>query len=158
MENKTEKQTEKCCRQNVSFPGSVTVEAVLIFPVVLFSVFAMLYFCFYVHGRAYLTMAAEEAALCGSMEAVRREGEPEQAAAQRSSELASAGFFLGDGPLIQCTAGEEIRVDFEMKMNPVYVNTGWLVHASGRSLALHPAETIRHLRSHDLLPLREREL
>ena len=54
--------------------GSLTVETAAVMSVVLFVLIAALYLCFFVHNRAWLTAAAYEAALTGSMEALKDDG------------------------------------------------------------------------------------
>ena len=50
--------------------GSLTVEAACVMPVILLTLTGTLYLCFHVHNRAWLTSAAYESALCGSMEGI----------------------------------------------------------------------------------------
>ena len=50
--------------------GSMAIETALLMPVILLVIMTVLYLFFYVHNRAWLTAAAYEAALSGSMEAV----------------------------------------------------------------------------------------
>ena len=47
--------------------GSFTIEAALLMPLVLMILIGVLYLDFFVHDRAYLTAAAYEAAVSGSM-------------------------------------------------------------------------------------------
>lgn len=47
----------------------------------------------FVHNRAWLTAAACESALTGSMEGVRKDGQPQEAASVRSRELGNVGFL-----------------------------------------------------------------
>ena len=48
--------------------GSFTIEAALLMPLVLMILIGVLYLDFFVHDRAYLTAAAYEAAVSGSMD------------------------------------------------------------------------------------------
>lgn len=48
--------------------GSMTIEAALLMPLLLLVVMITLYLFFYVHNKVWLTAAAYEAALDGSME------------------------------------------------------------------------------------------
>ena len=54
--------------------GSLTVEAALLMPVLLLVMMGILYLFFWVHNRAWLTAAAYEAAVSGSMEGIKEEG------------------------------------------------------------------------------------
>ena len=52
--------------------GSFTLEAALLMPLLLTVIMSMLYLDFFVHNRAWLTAAAYEAAVSGSMEGYRQ--------------------------------------------------------------------------------------
>ena len=54
--------------------GSFTVEAALLMPVIFLVLMGLLYLNFYVHNRAWLTAAAYEAAVSGSMEGYSKNG------------------------------------------------------------------------------------
>ena len=53
--------------------GSFTLEAALLMPLLLMVIMSMLYLDFFVHNRAWLTAAAYEAAVSGSMEGYKKE-------------------------------------------------------------------------------------
>ena len=53
---------------------SFTIEAALLMPLVLMILIGVLYLDFFVHDRAYLTAAAYEAAVSGSMEGYKKKG------------------------------------------------------------------------------------
>ena len=59
--------------------GSMTIETALLMPVILLVIMTVLYLFFYVHNRAWLTAAAYEAALSGSMEAAVPDGNSREA-------------------------------------------------------------------------------
>ena len=50
--------------------GSFTIEAACVMSLILVAVMGILYLCFFVHNRAWLTAAACESALTGSMEGI----------------------------------------------------------------------------------------
>ena len=52
--------------------GSFTLEAALLMPLLLMVIMSMLYLDFFVHNRAWLTAAAYEAAVSGSMEGYKK--------------------------------------------------------------------------------------
>lgn len=60
--------------------GSFTIEAACVMSIVLLTVMGVIYLSFFVHNRAWLTAAACEASLSGSMEAVRQDGQAQAAA------------------------------------------------------------------------------
>ena len=73
--------------------GSFTIEAACVMSLVLLVLMGVLYLTFFVHNRAWLTAAACESALTGSMEGIRKDGQAEQAAESRCRELGNVGFF-----------------------------------------------------------------
>ena len=52
--------------------GSFTIEAACVMSLVLITVMGVLYLSFFVHNRSWLTAAAYEAALAGSIEGVQK--------------------------------------------------------------------------------------
>ena len=87
--------------------GSLTVEAACVMPVILLTLTGTLYLCFHVHNRAWLTSAAYESALCGSMEGIKKNGSACDAARMRSEELGSTGFFGTENLTAQTHVGKE---------------------------------------------------
>ena len=69
--------------------GSFTIEAACVMSLVLITVMGVLYLSFFVHNRSWLTAAAYEAALAGSMEECREEGKGYETASLRSRATAS---------------------------------------------------------------------
>ena len=55
--------------------GSFTIEAALLMPLILMVLMGLLYLDFFVHNRAWLTSAAYEAAVSGSMEGYKKDGD-----------------------------------------------------------------------------------
>ena len=72
--------------------GSMTIEAALLMPLLLLVVTITLYLFFYVHNKVWLTAAAYEAALDGSMETARPEGKSRDKALKKGKELGNTGF------------------------------------------------------------------
>ena len=54
--------------------GGFTIEAACVMSLVLITVMGVLYLSFFVHNRSWLTAAAYEAALAGSIEGVQKNG------------------------------------------------------------------------------------
>ena len=76
--------------------GSFTIEAALLMPLVLMILIGVLYLDFFVHDRAYLTAAAYEAAVSGSMEGYKKKGNIyEKADIQGTYRLEVPAGFLG---------------------------------------------------------------
>ena len=73
--------------------GSMTIEAALLMPLLLLVVTITLYLFFYVHNKVWLTAAAYEAALDGSLETARPEGKSRDKALKKGKELGNTGFY-----------------------------------------------------------------
>ena len=131
--------------------ASFTIEAAAIMPVVLLVVFSSLYLCFYVHNRTFLTAAACEAAVCGSMEAAREDGRPYETARERSILLGNTGFFGAENLHTQTDAGTEegdpVTVIYELDTVFSPFRIDWHLRTEGRSIIRRPAAEIRKLRS-----------
>lgn len=67
--------------------ASITVEACMVVPVVLFVVFTLLSLCFYVHNRAWYTAAVREIAVTAGTEAVKKDTNAGPAMNTKISEL-----------------------------------------------------------------------
>ena len=130
--------------------GSLTVELSLIFPVVLLSVFSCLYLCFYVHNRAFLTAAAYESAVCGSIAGVKETGTPYETARERSILLGSTGFFgaedLHTYTLAGTESGDPITVFYEMDSAFDYFVRRRHLRTEGSAEIIRPAADIRDAR------------
>lgn len=73
--------------------GSMTIEAALLMPLLLLVVMITLYLFFYVHNKVWLTAAAYEAALDGSMETARPEGKSRDKALKKEKNLETLDFM-----------------------------------------------------------------
>ena len=71
----------------------MTIEAALFMSLLLLVVMITLYLFFYVHNKVWLTAAAYEAALDGSMETARPEGKSRDKALKKGKELGNTGFY-----------------------------------------------------------------
>lgn len=72
--------------------GSFTIETACVMPLILLVLMGLIYLSFFVHNRAWLTAAAYESAVSGSMEGIKKNGEIYDTARMRSEELGSIGF------------------------------------------------------------------
>lgn len=123
--------------------GSFTVEAAGVMSVVLIAVMGVLYLSFFVHDRAWLTAAACEASLTGSMEGIRKDGQPYEAAYLRSSELGNTGFFGAENLKCSVSAGKEVKVVYEADTISSFGGFQWRMKAEGSSAVICPVEWIR---------------
>ena len=130
--------------------GSLTIEAACIMPVVLLTVFSCLYLCFYVHNRTFLTAAACESAVTGSIESVKENSSTYEAARERSILLGNTGFFgaedLNTGTSAGESHGDPITVSYSLRtvFSPFAID--WALSAEGEAYVIRPAEVIRELR------------
>ena len=76
--------------------GSMTIEAALLMPLLLLVVTITLYLFFYVHNKVWLTAAAYEAALDGSLETARPEGKSRDKALKKGKEIGVCGEMAGE--------------------------------------------------------------
>lgn len=122
--------------------GSFTVEASCLMGLVLFTVMGILNLFFFVHNKVWLTEAAYEAALTGSMEAVRGEGEGRKAAEEKAKTLGEVGFFGGEGLTIQVSEGKKIKAAYSLDTIPGFGGFSWKLKAEGNSLVIRPSSWI----------------
>ena len=73
--------------------GSFTIEAACVMSLVLITVMGVLYLSFFVHNRSWLTAAAYEAALAGSIEGVQKNGQIYEAASDKSTGTWKCGIL-----------------------------------------------------------------
>ena len=141
------KQKSKQSSESDIKQGSFTVEAACIMPMVFLVVFGLLYLCFFVHNRAWLTAAAYESALVGSMEAVKENGQVYDAASARSRELGNVGFFGAENLQVQTNTGKKVQVIYSLDTIASYGGFRWSQKVSGRSLIIRPVKRIRTIKA-----------
>lgn len=90
--------------------GSFTIEAACVMSLVLITVMGVLYLSFFVHNRSWLTAAAYEAALAGSIEGVQKNGQIYEAASAKAQELGNVGFFGAENLSYQVSDGKTVKV------------------------------------------------
>ena len=127
--------------------GSFTVETAAVMSLVLFVIFASVYLCFYVHNRTWLTSAAYEAALSGSMEGLKKDGNVYETAFVRGKELGNAGFFGGENLNMQVETGKTVSVGYTMDTNFTLGNLQWKMAVKGSSKIIDPVQRIRQIKA-----------
>lgn len=127
--------------------GSFTVEAALIMPMILLVVFGCLYLFFFVHNRAWLTAAAYEAALAGSMEGVKEDGKIYETAQMRSRELGNVGFFGAENLSSGTEVGKTVQVSYRFDTIAGYGGFHWGMQTKGSSLIVRPVKWIRTVKA-----------
>ena len=106
--------------------GSFTIEAACVMSLVLITVMGVLYLSFFVHNRSWLTAAAYEAALAGSIEGVQKNGQIYESASAKAQELGNVGFF----------GAENLSGGFR-----------WVLRTEGSSKIIRPAQWIRKVKA-----------
>ena len=127
--------------------GSFTIEAACVMSLVLLVLMGVLYLSFFVHNRAWLTAAACESALTGSMEGIRKDGQSQEVAAVRSRELGNVGFFGAENLTGQVKNGKEIKVTYTADTISGFGGFRWKLTAEGSSRVIRPVEWIRKIRA-----------
>ena len=94
--------------------GSFTIETACVMPLILLVLMGLIYLSFFVHNRAWLTAAAYESAVSGSMEGIKKNGEIYDTARMRSEELGSIGFFGAENLGTQTNVGKEVQVTYDL--------------------------------------------
>ena len=106
--------------------GSFTIEAALLMPLILMVLMGLLYLDFFVHNRAWLTSAAYEAAVSGSMEGYKKDGDIYEKADIQGRMLGSTGLPGGENLSMQTSAGKTVQVPIRWMCRQVFC------HRNGR--------------------------
>lgn len=127
--------------------GSFTIEAACVMSLVLLAIMGLLYLTFFVHNRSWLTAAACESALAGSMEEIREDGQGYEAASLRSRELGNTGFFGTSDLRYHVDKGKSIRVIYTADTVSSFGGFRWKLKAEGNAKVICPARWIRKVRA-----------
>lgn len=127
--------------------GSFTIEAACVMSLILVTIIGILCLSFFVHNRAWLTAAACEAALSGSMEGIKKDGQVYETAVIRGEELANTGFFGAEN--LQCfvNTGKKVTVTYEADTIASFGGFRWKMKTEGSSKIICPAEWIRKVKA-----------
>lgn len=134
-------------KEKPMYKGSLTVETACVMPIILLALMGLLYLSFYVHNRAWLTAAAYESALTGSMEAVKQNGKVYESAKMRSEELGNIGFFGAENLTVQTNVGKRVQVVYNLDTIAEFGGFSWHLRTEGTSEILQPAKWIRKARA-----------
>lgn len=127
--------------------GSFTVEAALLMPVIFLVLMGLLYLNFFVHNRAWLTAAAYEAAVSGSMEGYSKNGNIYEKADIQGRILGSTGLPGGENLSMQTRAGKNVQVTYQMEIPAGFLGMKWKIKATGKAVPLRPVGWIRKVKS-----------
>lgn len=127
--------------------GSMTVETACLMPLLLLVLMGLLYVSFFVHNRAWLTAAACESAVSGSMEGIKKEGQVYETARMKSVELGSTGFYGAENLGTQTNAGKSVQVTYDLDTVSSFGGLSWHLHVEGNSEVVRPVGWIRKARA-----------
>ena len=101
---------------------------------------------FFVHNRAWLTAAAYEAAVSGSMEGYKKEANIYETADIQGRMLGSQGLPGGENLSMQTNAGKNVQVTYRMEIPAVFLGQKWNITVSGTAKPLRPVGWIRRIK------------
>ena len=122
--------------------GSMTIEAALLMPLLLLVVMITLYLFFYVHNKVWLTAAAYEAALDGSMETARPEGKSRDKALKNGN----SGFYESKNLKLQVSEGKKVQVTYDLDMFSIYGGFNSHLQVKGSAKVIKPVTWIRKVK------------
>lgn len=125
--------------------ASFTVETACVMPVILLTLFGLLYLFFFVHNRSWLTAASYEAALCGSMEGFQEDGAVYDTAQERSRMLGNTGFFGAENLRTSTSAGNTVLVTYDLDTLAGF-GMSWHLHVEGEVEVIKPVSWIRKVK------------
>lgn len=160
---RTGREKAVCFNESLPCPqgfcqGSLTVEATCLMGIILWVVTIVLFLFFHVHSRAYLTCAAYESALCGSL-AGQVEGEMQALnEAGIRSEILCWGRVFGAREvtpsvnLAPTLTGLDVAVGYEGLTQPLFGMAPWSIEVEAKVGILYPVKWIRNAKAvRDLL-------
>ena len=127
--------------------ASFTLEAACVMPLVLLAVMGVIYLCFFVHNRSWLTSAAYEAALSGSMEGIREDGKVYETAQMCSENLGRTGFFGTESVSVQTNVGKSVQVTYDLDTIPGFGGFSWHLQTRGEAKIIRPVSWIRKIKA-----------
>ena len=128
--------------------ASITVEAVLVVPLVLMVIFLLLSLTFFVHARSWYTFAAYESTMLAASEG-RLSVEKGEAAAKSRMEWWIFQIPLPAEPVtVQTVCREkEIQIKAEGNILPIWSRNAWEYSVLSESRRNNPVKTIRKIRT-----------
>ena len=122
--------------------GSFTIEAALLMPLLLMVLMGVLYLDFFVHDRAWLTSAACEAAVSGSMEGYKKKGNVYEKTDIQGRILGSTGLPGGENLSMHTSAGKTVKVEWKCRQY-FWDRNGKLKSVEKQSLCVPPGGSAR---------------
>lgn len=118
--------------------GSFTIEAACVMSLVLITVMGVLYLSFFVHNRSWLTAAAYEAALAGSIEGVQKNGQIYEAASAKATTW-KCGILWRENLSYQVSDGKTVKVSYQADTIAGFGGFRWVLRTEGSSKIIRPA-------------------
>lgn len=123
--------------------GSFTVEMACLMPLFLLVIMGSIYLCFFVHNRAWLTAAANEAALAGVQEAFYKNGDTQRGAQERGRMLLAPALFGAENLAMSVSGDEkEVKVRFDADTIASYGGLSWHLQVENRQKVTNPVAFI----------------
>ena len=119
------------------------METAGLMPVILLVIMGSLYLFFFVHNRAWLTAAAYEAAVDGSIEGAKKDGKSLEAAREKCEALGNSGFFGAENLSAQVNGSKKIQVTYDLDTIEGFGNFDWHMRVEGMASAVRPVSWIR---------------
>ncbi len=113
----------------------------------LFTIVGTIYLCLFVHNRTWLTAAAYEAAVSGSMEQSREENEIYQKTRDKAQELIDAGLYGSENLETVVQTGKTIEVYYSQDTKVEFGGLLWHLQAKGSAKTIRPVSWIRKLKA-----------
>lgn len=126
--------------------GSLTVEAVLLSPILLFVLFLLLYLLIYIHHRVWLSQAACEAAITGCMEEDQKKN-GERRAQIKAKELSDSLFYPVKDLNWKIEEDRWLTVTYEGEFQVLFPKMSWKLQETGQAKVLDPPSYIRKTHS-----------
>ena len=126
--------------------GSFTIEAACVMSLVLITVMGVLYLSFFVHNRSWLTAAAYEAALAGSIEGVQKTDRYMKPLLQKHRNL-EMWDSLAQRICLTRSAMENSKVSYQADTIAGFGGFRWVLRTEGSSKIIRPAQWIRKVKA-----------
>lgn len=127
--------------------GSFTVEMTVVMSLIFLVILSSLYLCFYVHNRSWLTAAAYETALTGSMETMKDHGKVYDVTIEKGKALGNVGFFGAENLSLEVNTDKNISVAYNLDIIENFYGLEWHLCTNGNSKVINPVKRIRQIKA-----------
>lgn len=127
--------------------GSITAEAALLMPIWLLIIFGVFSVGFHVYYKTWLTCAAYEAAISGTI-GERNSGQGKETAQEKAKLLANQVYYGVQIPDIKVEEGKKAyTVKYLTETIASFGGLSWKVEAAGESEIIDPSEKLRFFKN-----------